>query len=98
MVCTSRVPGTRLSSISIACAMRSSSTPELASRRHSVTASTGTSSMPLGLTIGVSVPRSRGSQSWLAFSTSYSRTSASVRGTPTWNCTVSTASPGRAIE
>jgi len=68
------------------------------SRLHSVTASTGTSSIPLGLTIGVSAPRSAGSQSWLALSTSYRRTSASVRGTPTLNCTVSTAMPGRATE
>ena len=48
--------------------------------------------------MGGRVPRSRGSQSWFALSTSYSRTSASVRGTPTWNCTVSTATPGRATE
>ena len=54
--------------------------------------------LPLGLTMGVRVPRSRGSQSWLALSTSYRRTSASVRGTPTLNCTVSTAMPGRATE
>ena len=98
MVCTSRVPGTRLSSDSIAWATRSNSTPLVSSRLHSVTASTGTSSMPLGRTIGASVPRPAGSQSWLALSTSYRRTSASVRGTPTLNCTVSTARPGRAIE
>ena len=54
--------------------------------------------MPLGLTIGASVPSSRGSQSWFALRTSYSRTSASVRATPTLNCTVSTAIPGRATE
>ena len=98
IVCTSRVPGTRLSSASTACATRSSSSAGRASRLHKVTPSTGTSSMPLGLTIGVKVPRSRGSQSWLALSTSYKRTSASVRGTPTLNCTVSTAMPGRATE
>ncbi|MCY1535480.1 hypothetical protein D9M68_708870 [compost metagenome] len=98
MVTTSRVPGTRLSSVSTACATRSRSSALCASFVHSVAASTGTSSMPLGLTIGVSTPRPCGSQSWLALSTSYRRTSASVRGTPTLNCTVSTATPGRATE
>ena len=98
MVLTSREPGTRLSSASIDAATRSSSSALAASLDHSVTASTGTSSMPLGLTIGVSVPRPAGSQSWLALSTSYRRTSASVRGTPTLNCTVSTATPGRDTE
>jgi hypothetical protein len=52
----------------------------------------------LGLDDGRQRPRPRGSQSWLALSTSYRRTSASVRGTPTWNCTVSTAMPGRETE
>jgi hypothetical protein len=70
---------------------------QVPSRLHSVTPSTGTSSMPLGLTIGGST-QVRGSQSWLALSTSYRRTSASVRGTPTLNCTVSTATPGRETE
>ena len=98
MVCTSRVPGTRFNSASTVCATRSRSTAGRASLLHKVTASTGTSSMPLGLTMGASVPSSRGSQSWLALSTSYRRTSASVRGTPTLNCTVITAMPGRATE
>ena len=98
MVRTSRVPGTRLSSDSIVAATRSSSSAEASLRLHSVTASTGTSSMPMGRTMGVSVPSPAGSQSWLAFSTSYRRTSASVRGTPTSNCTVSTAMPGRETE
>ena len=52
----------------------------------------------LGLDHGGSTPRLAGSQSWLALSTSYRRTSAWVRGTPTWNCTVSTAMPGRETE
>ena len=55
----------------------------------------GTSSMPLGLTIGGSTPNPAGSQSLLDCTVSCSRTSASVRGTPTLNCTVTTASPGR---
>ena len=95
MVCTSRVPGTALSSDSKLCATNAKSTAALLSGLHKVSASTGTSSMPLGLTIGGKVPRSRGNQSWLALSTSYKRTKASVRGTPTLNCTVSTATPGR---
>ena len=98
MVTTSRVPLTRFSSVSTECATRSRSSALAASSVHSVAANTGTSSMPLGLTMGVSTPRPEGSQSWLALSTSYRRTSASVRGTPTWNCTVSTATPGRATE
>ena len=98
MVLTSRVPGTRLISASTALATRSRSSAEAASGLQKVAASTGTSSMPLGLTIGGMTPRPCGSQSWLALSTSYRRTSASVRGTPTWNCTVSTATPGRATE
>ncbi len=55
----------------------------------------GTSSMPLGLTSGSSTPRPRGSQSAWLLMESCSRTSASVRGTPTLNCTVRTAMPGR---
>ena len=99
MVVTSIVPGTRFSSASTACATRSSSkAPRSGSRVHSVSATIGTSSMPLGTTTGVSVPTSRGNQFWLALSTSYSRTRASVRGTPTLNSTVTTARPGRATE
>jgi hypothetical protein len=55
----------------------------------------GTSSMPLGLTKGSPTPRPLGSQSAFALIVSYRRTSASVRGTPTLNCTVTTARPGR---
>ena len=55
----------------------------------------GTSSMPLGLISGSPTPRPGGSQSALALTVSYRRTSASVRGTPTLNCTVITARPGR---
>ena len=51
--------------------------------------------MPLGLMSGAPTPRPRGSQSALALTVSYRRTSASVRGTPTLNCTVTTARPGR---
>ena len=78
--------------------MRSKSSALVASVDHSVAASTGTSSMPLGLTMGGITPKPWGSQSWLALSTSYKRTNASVRGTPTSNCTVSTATPGRDTE
>ncbi len=98
MVLTSREPGTRLSSASTACATRSNSWALLASGLQKVAANTGTSSMPLGLTIGGKAPKPLGNQSWLALSTSYTRTKASVRGTPTLNCTVSTATPGRDTE
>ena len=54
----------------------------------------GTSSMPLGLTIGSPTSSCAGSQSRLEWIVSYNRTSASVRGTPTLNCTVMTAMPG----
>ena len=54
--------------------------------------------MPLGLISGWPTPRPRGSQSALALTTSYKRTSASLRGTPTLNCTVSTATPGFEID
>src|SRR5512138_3395529 len=51
--------------------------------------------MPIGLISGGPTPRPRGSQAACALTTSYRRTSASVRGTPTLNCTVSTTTPGR---
>ena len=70
MVLTSRLPGTRLSSASSVCATRSISTALRWSCAHSVMPSTGTSSMPLGRTMGVSVPSPAGSQSWFALSTS----------------------------
>ena len=54
--------------------------------------------MPLGLISGGPTPRPRGSQSALALTVSYRRTSASVRGTPTLNCTASTATPGFEID
>ena len=98
MVVTSRLPGTRFSSASSVCATVSICAALRWSWAHSVMPSTGTSSMPLGRTIGGSVPSPAGSQSWWALSTSYSRTSASVLATPTLNCTVSTARPGRATE
>ena len=98
MVLTSRTPATAFNSPSSVWATASRSIAGLPSLLHSVMPTTGTSSMPLGLTMGGKVPSSRGSQSWLALSTSYKRTSASVRGTPTLNCTVSTATPGRDTE
>ena len=55
----------------------------------------GTSSTPLGLTMGGSTPSPGGNQSALAPTASYKRTTAAWRGTPTLNCTVSTATPGR---
>ena len=70
MVCTSRAPGTRLSSASSVLATRSISKADISDGLHSVTPSTGTSSMPLGLTTGASTPRFFGNQSWLALSTS----------------------------
>ena len=96
IVVTSRVPGTRFRSASMLCATRSRSNgPLLASSAYSVKVTIGTSSMPLGLISGSPTPRPRGSQSLFALTVSCSRTSASVRGTPTSNCTVITASPGR---
>ena len=62
---------------------------------YSVSETMGTSSMPLGLMMGSSTPRLRGNQSALSRMVSCSRTKASVRGTPTLNWTVSTATPGR---
>ena len=58
----------------------------------------GTSSMPFGLTTGSSTPRCAGSQSLWDINVSYSLTSASMRGSPTLNCTVSTAIPGCVTE
>ena len=96
MVLTSRVPGTRFRSASTLCATRSRSKgPVLGFLLNSVSVTMGTSSMPLGLMMGSSTPRPFGSQSALEFTVSYSRTSASVRGTPTLNCTVMIATPGR---
>ena len=78
------------------CATRSRSKAPIAGfLLNSVSVTIGTSSMPLGLINGVSTPRPLGSQSALELTVSYSRTSASVRGTPTLNCTVRTARPGR---
>ena len=99
MVVTSRVPGTRFRSASMLWATRSSSKAPLpAVVPNNVRVTMGTSSMPLGLMRGGSTPRPAGSQSALAFTVSYRRTSASVRGTPTLNCTVSTARPGLATD
>ena len=98
-VCTSRVPGTRLISASRLWATRSSAkAPEVSSRLCRVSVTTGTSSMPLGLMIGSMAPSPLGSQSALLRKVSCRRTSASVRGTPTLNCTVITATPGRDTE
>ncbi len=54
--------------------------------------------MPLGFTMGGRMPRFCGRQSWFEYMALYSRTSASVRGSPTLNCTVSTPMPGRDTE
>ena len=95
-VCTSRVPLTRLSSTSMLCATRSKSrAPVSVSLLNSVKVTMGTSSIPLGLMMGSNTPRFFGSQSLLERSVSCRRTKASVRGTPTLNCTVNTANPGR---
>ena len=94
MVLTSRVPGTRLSSASMLCATRSSASAPLRSP-CSVSATMGTSSTPLGLMMGAPTPKPRGNQSALAPTVSYRRTTAVWRGTPTLNCTVSSATPGR---
>ena len=48
--------------------------------------------------MGSPTPSSGDTQSRLAASVSHRRTIASVRGTPTLNCTVSTAMPGRETE
>ena len=64
----------------------------------SVSATIGTSSMPLGLTTGSCTPRCVGSQSRLDSSVSCSFTSESMRGCPTLNWTVSTAMPGCVTE
>ena len=99
MVWTVRVPGTRFKSTSTLWATRSrSKAPVCGFGLNSVSETMGTSSMPLGLTSGGCTPRPWGSQSAFDCTVSYSRTSASVRGTPTLNCTVSTATPGRATE
>ncbi len=99
MVNTSRVPGMRLSSVSSVCATSASSSgPRSASSVHSVSAITGTSSMPLGLISGWPTPRFCGIQSWLENTLSYSRTSAGWRFTPTSNSTVATTMPGRLTE
>ena len=96
MVATSRVPGTRFRSASTLCATRSRSKASLLPvLSNSVSVTIGTSSMLRGLISGSPTPRPRGSQSAFALTVSYRRTSASVRATPTLNCTVITASPGR---
>ena len=58
----------------------------------------GTSSMPFGLTKGAKTPNPFGNQSAFELTLSYRRTSASVRATPTLNCTVMIAIPGRDID
>jgi len=62
---------------------------------HSVKLAIGTSSMPLGLISGVPTPSCGDSQSACDCTVSYRRTSAVWLGTPTSNCTVITAIPGR---
>ncbi len=95
-VFTSRVPGTRLISASTLRATRSRSKAPVSARvLCSVSATMGTSSTPFGLMMGCSTPRPLGSQSALAPTVSYRRTTAAWRGTPTLNCTVTTATPGR---
>ena len=54
--------------------------------------------MPLGLISGSGKPRLRGNQSAFSRIVSCNLTSASVRGTPTLNCTVMIATPGRETE
>ena len=58
----------------------------------------GTSSMPLGLITGSATPRSGEIQSRWLWMVSYRRTIASWFFTPTLNCTVITAMPGRDTE
>jgi hypothetical protein len=98
-VTTSRVPATRLISTSTAWATLASARL-LASGRslYSVSATIGTSSMPLGLTIGSPTPTCGLIQSRLAISVSCRRTSAAMRSSPTLNCTVRMARPGRVTE
>jgi hypothetical protein len=99
MVLTSRVPLTRLSSSSTARPTCCSSKAERAgSRVHKVSATTGTSSMPFGLMIGSPTPNSGEIQSRWLWMVSYRRRMASWLGTPTLNCTVITAMPGRDTE
>ena len=96
MVLTSRVPATRLISDSKLCATRSKScASEFGDLSNNDKVTIGTSSIPLGLTIGLPTPKLCGNQSELEFKVSYKRTKASVRGTPTLYCTVTTAMPGR---
>ena len=75
-----------------------SKAPVSASLLNKVRVTIGTSSMPLGLMMGSSTPRFLGSQSAFVRSVSCKRTKASMRGTPTLNCTVMTAKPGRASD
>ena len=64
MVYTSRVPGMRLISVSSECATSASWVgPVAGSLDQSVSAITGTSSMPLGLMIGWPTPVPAGNQS-----------------------------------
>ena len=94
-VVTSRVPLTRFKSISMFCAMRSSSKAlRSVSLPCKVSDTMGTSSMPLGLMRGCNTPKPLGSQSACELTVSYKRTKASVRGTPTLYCTVTTDMPG----
>ena len=72
--------------------------PVSGSSDHSVSAITGTSSMPFGLTSGWPTPVPAGSQSALENTWLYRRTIAGWRSTPTVYSTVSTAMPGRLIE
>ena len=99
MVTTSRVPGTRLMSASMLCATRSRSKALTSSFLPcNVRDTIGTSSMPLGLMSGSGKPRLRGNQSAFSRIVSCNLTKASVRGTPTLNCTVMMATPGRETE
>ena len=99
MVYTSRVPGTRLSSVSSARATWARSVaPRAGSSVHSVRLITGTSSMPIGRTSAWPMPTPGGTQSWFEYTRLYTRTIASRRGTPTSNSTVNTAMPGRLTE
>ncbi len=94
-VVTSRVPGTRFNSASTACATRwRSDAPVAGSFAYSVIATIGTSSMPLGLTSGSPTSSSGGSQSRCDRIVSCSRTTASLRETPTLYWTVIIAWPG----
>ena len=78
------------------CATRSkSNAPVSGSLLNSVKVTMGTSSMPLGLMMGSITPKFMGNQSVFDRNVSCKRTKASVRGTPTLNCTVKMAKPGR---